>query len=77
MAEMDKYIFGIIGVFTAVYGWLIRHLFNKCQFKDVCEATHEGLKETLEAKFGGLTKLMEQQFKDLGELVKKNGGQNA
>lgn len=73
MVEMDKYIFGIFGVFTAVYGWLIRHLFNKCQFKDVCEATHEGLENTLDAKFTGIEKIMKTRFDTLETLVKKNG----
>lgn len=72
---MDKYIFGIFGVFTAVYGWLIRHLFSKCQFKDVCEATHEGLKETLDAKFEGIKEVMETRFDTLETLVKNNGRQ--
>lgn len=63
----------IFGFLVAVYTFLLRHLFNKCQFKDVCEATHEGLKETLDAKFEGMQELMELRFDTLETLVKNNG----
>ena len=72
MAEMDKYIFGIFAVFTAVYGWLLRHLFVKVQFKDVCKAN----RDCIETKIDGLKELLEQRFNSLEELVKKNGGQH-
>ena len=80
MAEMDnKLLLGIVvfisGVATMIFRYISK-LKEKVQFKDVCEATHTGLNQTLEAKFEGLTKLMEQRFEDLGELVKKNGGQH-
>lgn len=80
MAEMDsKLLLGIVvfisGVATMVFRYISK-LKEKVQFKDVCEATHQGLNQTLEAKFEGLTKLMEQRFEDLGELVKKNGRKN-
>jgi len=79
MAEIDNKI--LMGIFTAIGGvfvilWKYISNFKKSvQFKDVCEATHTGLNETLEAKFQGLTTLMNQRFEDLGDLVKKNGGQ--
>lgn len=80
MAEIDnKILMGIFAAISSVFILLWKYIsgFKKSvQFKDVCEATHTGLNQTLEAKFEGLTKLMEQQFKDLGDLVKKNGGQH-
>lgn len=69
MAEIDKYIFGILGLFTVIYGWLLRHLFNKAQFKDVCEAN----RDCIETKIDGLKELVEQRFDNLEDLVKKNG----
>ena len=72
MAEMEKYIIGIFGLFTAVYGWLIRHLFVKAQFKDVCKAN----RDCIETQISGLKELLEQRFDSLEDLVKKNGGQS-
>lgn len=70
MAEIDnKIILGLFGVFTALYGWLIRHLFAKVQFKDVCQAN----RDCIETKIDGLKELVEQRFDNLEELVKKNG----
>lgn len=69
MAEMEKYIIGILGLFTAVYAWLLRHLFVKAQFKDVCKAN----RDCIETKIDGLKELLEQRFDSLEELVKKNG----
>lgn len=40
----------------------ISKLKDKVQFKDVCDATHKGLKETLHVRFEGIEKLMESRF---------------
>ena len=72
MAEMDKYIIGIFGLFTAVYGWLLRYLFIKVQYKDVCKAN----RDCIETKIDGLKELLEQRFDNLEDLVKKNGRQD-
>ena len=69
MAEMDKYIIGIFGLFTAVYGWLLRYLFVKAQYKDVCQAN----RDCIETQITGLKELLSQRFDSLEELVKKNG----
>lgn len=69
MAEIDKYIFGIFGLFTAVYGWLLRHLFVKVQYKDVCQAN----RDCIETQIAGLKELLEQRFDNLEDLIKKNG----
>jgi len=72
MAEIDKYIIGIFGLFTAVYGWLLRYLFGKVQYKDVCQSN----RDCIETKIDGLKELLEQRFDSLEELVKKNGGKH-
>lgn len=72
MAEIDKYIFGIFGLFVAVYGWMLRHLFVKVQYKDVCQAN----RDCIETQIAGLKELLEQRFDNLEDLIKKNGGQN-
>lgn len=68
MSEMDKYIFGIFGIFTAFYGWLLRHLFVKCQFKDVCEAERRRLDDCIEAEMRRNTERYEAVEKSLDEL---------
>lgn len=69
MAEMDKYIIGVCGLFAAVYGWLLRHLFVKVQYKDVCQAN----RDCIETQIAGLKELLEQRFDNLEELIKNNG----
>lgn len=51
MADIDnKLVLGTFGAFCAVYGWILRHLFGKAQFKDVCAAKHRGVEDCLEAE---------------------------
>jgi len=69
MAEIDRYIFGIFGIFTAVYGWLLKHLFAKVQFKDVCQAN----RDCMETKIDSLKELVETRFDNLEDLIKNNG----
>ena len=81
MAQMDNSILlGIISLFVIILSGggtvlfkYISGLKNKVQFKDVCEATHKGLNDTLQVKFEGIEKLMETRFDSLETLVKKNG----
>ena len=81
MAEMDnKVLLGLIGLISGVIGMMFRYISNlkeKLQFKDVCEATHRGLNETLDAKFDGMRDTIEQRFDNLEDLVKKNGGSHS
>lgn len=73
MADIDsKIILGIVGLITGVYGWLLRHLFNKVMFKDTCQAN----RDCIEVKIDGLKELIEQRFDTLEDLVKKNGRQH-
>jgi len=80
MAEIDnKVLMGIFGAIGGVFVVLWRNIsgFKKdVQFKDVCEAKHKGLQETLDAKFVGIEKLMNARFDNLEVLVKKNGNSN-
>ena len=77
MAEIDnKILMGIFGAISGSFVLLWKYIsgFKKSvQFKDVCEATHEGLEKTLDAKFEGMKQLMETRFDNLETLVKNNG----
>lgn len=70
MTEIDnRIILGLFAVFSTVYGWLLKHLFGKVQYKDVCQAN----RDCMELKIDSLKELMGQRFDTLEELV-KNGG---
>lgn len=81
MAEMENSILlGIISLIIIILSGGITMIFRyisklkeKVQFKDVCEATHQGLNETLDAKFKGMHELMKTRFDSLEKLVKENG----
>lgn len=70
MADIDnKIILGIFALFSGIYAWLIRHLFVKAQFKDVCQAN----RDCIETKIESLEKLLNQRFDNLESLIKNNG----
>ena len=77
MADIDnKFILAIIALVSGIYGWILRHLFGKVQFKDVCEAKHKGLNDCIEAEMRRNTeryKSLEKSIDELKELI-KNGG---
>lgn len=51
MGDIDnKVVLGAVGLFAATYGWLLRHLFGKAQFKDVCESERRRLDDCIEAE---------------------------
>lgn len=65
MSEIDnKIILGIFAVFTAVYGWLLRHLFGKVQYKDNCGEIVKRLEDCIEAE-------MRRNTERYGTLEKK------
>ena len=80
MAEFDnKILIGVFGLIAGIYGWILRHLIAKVQFKDVCAAKHKGLEDCIEAeerrnteRYEALDKKIDEGFRELKQLVRNN-----
>ena len=68
--DSSKIILSVFGVFAAAYGWMLKHLFNKVQWKDTCQSE----RDCIESKLDGMTKLMNTRFDNLERLIEENGG---
>lgn len=69
IVSIAKFLFRRNGISRAEF-----ELHKKAvRYIDTCEATHDGLKETLDAKFEGMKELMDTRFDTLETLVKNNG----
>ena len=80
IAQMDNStILGIAGFVLVAQGVVIKIIYShrsefskhkdSVQYKDVCEAKHEGV----EASIAALKELVEQRFDSLEGLIKNNG----
>lgn len=70
MTEIDnRIILGLFAVFSTVYGWLLKHLFGKVQYKDNCGEIVKRLDDCIEAEMRRNTERYEALEKKIDRLT--------